>query len=109
MTEKRFQKKLKKMKEQGERLKQEQKVKDTYAEYKPERKKRKFSNFMVIISALAIIGYVALDVILQHNVGCEISPTITPYWFAFWGGEIFMLAGIKVSKVFKDNSDNAVG
>lgn len=110
MYNKRFKRKLNRIRQQGERYKKEQAVRDAYAEYWPEHKKRKTSNIMLLVSVIAIVGYVIADYILQYNVGIEISPTITPYWFGFWTSEIFLLAGIKVSKVIKPSqSDEACG
>lgn len=111
MFEKLFQWKLKRMKKRGERYKQEKELRDAYAEYVPERKKRKFSNIMVVVSVIAIIGYVGVDVWLQSNMGVELSPTITPFWFGFWTSEIFALAGIKAFKVRTESytNDSAVG
>lgn len=110
MYSKRFKRKLNRIRQKGERYKKEQAVRDAYAQYWPDRKKRRVSNIMLTISVIAIVGYVAADYILQYNTGVELSPTITPYWFAFWTGEVFLLAGIKISKVFKQEaSDEACG
>lgn len=104
-----FKRKLRKIKRQGEQYKIEKQLRDAYAEYWPEHKKRKTSNIMLVISVVAIVGYVVADYILQYNTGVELSPTITPYWFAFWTSEVFLLAGIRISKVFKPSSDEACG
>jgi len=110
MSEKRFQKKLKKMQKRGERYKQLKEMQDAYSEYIPEHKKRKVSNILLIVSVIAIVTYVVADFLLQYSTGYELSPTITPYWFGFWTGEIFLLAGIKVSKVIKAGpSDGSCG
>jgi hypothetical protein len=106
MKTEKFKRKLRKIKRQGEQYKIEKQLRDMYAEYWPEHKKRKTSNIMLAISTIAIVGYVVADWILQYKTGMELSPSITPYWFGFWTGEIFLLAGIKVSKVFKDNSSD---
>ena len=99
MSEKRFNKKLEKIKKQGERYKQERELKDAYAQYVPDRKKKKVSNIMLIVTVIAIVGYVVANYILQYNTGVELSPTITPFWFAFWTSELFALMGIRVSKL----------
>lgn len=96
-----FKKKLRKIRIEGEQYKKLKELQDTYAEYWPEHKKRKVSNIMLAVSIVAIVGYVVADWFLQYNTGIELSPTITPYWFAFWTSEIFLLAGIKITKVFK--------
>lgn len=109
MTDKRFQRKLEKIKKQGERYKQEKELEDAYAEYIPDRKKKKVSNIMLVIIVIAIIGYVVADFILQYKIGYEISPTITTCWFSFWGAEILALAGIKISKVRNTTNEDTVG
>jgi hypothetical protein len=96
---------LKKIKKQGERYKKEKAVKDAYAEYWPEGKKRKVSNIMLVVSVIAIVGYVIANYVLQYKTGIELSPTITPYWFLFWTSEVFLLAGIKTSKVIKGHDE----
>ena len=62
-------------------------------------KPRKVSNLMLAISCIMIILYAAADFLLQYYTHIEVSPTLTTSWFAFWGGELFVLAGIKISKV----------
>lgn len=106
MSEKRFKKKLEKIKKQGERYKQEKELRDMYAEYLPDsKKKRTVSNTMLAVVVIAIVGYVAANFVLQYKMGIEVSPTITTCWFAFWGTEIIALTAIKTSKV-KHNTDN---
>lgn len=101
ISEKKFQRKLEKIKKRGERMRQEKELKDAYAEYLPDRKKKKVSNIMVAVSVIAIVAYTVANLVLQYCVGVEISPTITPYWFAFFGGELFVLAGIKITKTVR--------
>lgn len=105
MAEILFQWRLQRIKKRGEKQKKIKELQDAYAEYMPEHKKRKVSNVMLAVSAIAIIGYVIADYILQYNTGVELSPTITPYWFGFWTSEVFILAGIRVSKVFKGSEE----
>ena len=104
MTDKKFQRKLDKIKKRGERYKKEKELKDAYAEYVPEKKQRKVSNIMLFIIVIAIVGYVVADFMLQYRMGVEISPTITTCWFAFWTVEIVSLASIRVSKVVKEKT-----
>ena len=99
MTEKQFQRKLKKIQKEGERYKQEKALIDAYAEYFPHKKEKKVSNIMLVVSVLAILGYVLAAFILQFITNVEISPTITTLWFAFWTVEIWQLARIKVNKI----------
>ena len=105
MNAEKFKRKLRKIRRQGEMYKKEKEIRDVYAEYWPDRKKRKVSNIMLVISVIAIVGYVVADYILQYHTGVELSPTITPYWFLFWTSEIFLLAGIRTSKVIKGNDN----
>lgn len=99
MTEKQFQRRLKKIQKQGERHKQEKELMDVYAEYFPEKKQRKTSNIMLVVSVIAIMGYVIAAFWLQLMTSIEISPTITTLYFAFWTCEIFSLASIKRNKL----------
>ena len=106
MSDKRFQKKLEKMKKRGEQYKAEKEIRDMYEEYVPERKKKKVSNIMLVVVMIAIIGYAAANFALQYFTTVEVSPTLTTCWFTFWGTEIFALAGIKISKVFTERNSS---
>ena len=106
MTDKQFQKKLAKIQKRGERYKQEKELRDKYADYVPEHKKRKVSNIMLVISVIAIVGYVVASYILQSTTGYELSPTITPYWFSFWIGETGILGLIKMTKTIKSHTND---
>ena len=66
-----------------------------------DKPKKKVSNIMLVISCVMIVLYAAADFILQYYTSVEVSPTLTDKWFFFWSSEIFLLAGIKVSKVLK--------
>lgn len=98
MNDKRFQKKLKRIKERGERMKQEKELRDTYAQYYPEKKEKKVSNVMLTIIVIAIVGYAIANFVLQYQMGMEISSTLTTCWFSFWGVEIAALTSIKLIK-----------
>ena len=99
MNDKRFQKKLEKMKKKCERQKAKCELEEQYAEYYPHKAGKKVSNIMLTVIVIMIVLYVAADFVLQLVTGSEISSTITTCWFAFWTVEILALAGIKVSKV----------
>ena len=103
MIDKLFQLKLKMIKAKGERQKAKQELKAKYADFYPQRSGAKVSNVMLAIIVVMIVGYVAADFVLQYHTGMEISSTITTCWFVFWGTEIAALAGIKVSKIFKES------
>ena len=98
MNDKKFQKKLEKIKKRSEQYKQEYELKATYEKYVPEKKKKKVSNVMLVVIVFAIVGYTIANFILQYCTGAEISPTITTCWFAFWSAEILALMGIKITK-----------
>lgn len=99
MNDKRFLKRLDKIKKRGEQHKVEQALRDEYAAYTPDKKKKKVSNIMLVIVMIAIISYAIADFALQYYTSIEVSSTLTKCWFTFWGAEIFALAGIKISKV----------
>ena len=64
---------------------------------------------MLALACTMITLYAAADFVLQYLTSIEVSPTLTTAWFAFWGSELFMLAGIKISKVLtKKDTDNPV-
>ena len=67
-----------------------------------QKSKRKVSNIMLVISCTMIILYAIADFLLQYYTSVEVSPTLTEHWFKFWSAEIFLLAGIKISKVLKN-------
>ena len=62
-------------------------------------KMKKVSNRMLVVSVINILWYTIVAIILQFKSQIEISSTLTTCWYAFWTGEIFALAGIKISKV----------
>ena len=105
MSDKRFQKRLEKIRKQGDQYKQEKELRDMYEAYVPEKKKKKVSNIMLVIVMAAIIVYAAANFALQYFTTIEVSSTLTTCWFTFWGAEIFALAGIKISKVRNGSSE----
>lgn len=75
---------------------------------KQQKPKKKVSNIMLVISCVMIILYTAANFALQYFTSVEVSPTLTDKWFFFWSGEIFLLAGIKISKVLKGKDSEDV-
>lgn len=67
--------------------------------------KKKVSNIVLVLACTMIILYAAANFALQYFTGVEVSPTLTTAWFTFWGSELFMLAGIKISKVLTNKND----
>ena len=105
MSDKIFERKLKRIEKRGERQKAKQEIIDKYAEYYPS-KRRKVSNIMLFVVVTAIVGYVAANFILQYKTGMSMDSTITTAWFSFFTVEIVALTGIKVSKVIKKPLDD---
>ena len=105
MNDKRFQKKLEKIRKNGERQKEKVELEAKYAEYYPHRSGAKVSNVMLVIIVLAITIYTIASFVLQFCTAVEISSTLTTCFFAFWSAEIIALAGIRVSKVRKNKNE----
>lgn len=105
MSDKRFQKKLKKIEERGERQKAKQKLIDKYAKYYPS-KRRKVSNVMLVVIVFAITAYTAANFWLTYVSGVSMDSTLTTCFYAFWSSELIALMGIKVSKVIKNKEEN---
>ena len=72
---------------------------DAYAEYWPESKKKKVSNIVLAVSITAIVIYTIASFAIQYFTGVEISSTLTTCFFSFFGGEMLIIGGIKISKV----------
>ena len=104
MTDKRFQRKLNKIRKRGERNKQLYELKETYAPYLPERKKRKVSNIVLAITIIAILSYTVANFWIMYRTGAYIDSTLTTCFYAFWGGEAGLLAALKTSKIIKGNN-----
>jgi uncharacterized membrane protein len=110
MYSKRFRRKLNRIRQKGERYKKEQAVRDIYAQYWPDRKKRRISNIMLVIVVAAIIVYTVASFWIQYKTGVPVDATLTTCFYTFWGSELIALTGIKISKVFKtETSDEACG
>ena len=101
MEDKSFQKKLEKIKKKGERQKAKYELEAQYAEYYP-GKKRKVSNVLLVVIVVAIILYTVANFWLTYATGVAIDSTLTTCFYAFWGSELALMAGIRVSKVVKN-------
>lgn len=95
---------LKKIQKQGERYKKEQAVRDAYAEYWPDRKKRKVSNIMLCVIILAIVLYTIAAFWVQYKTGIPIDPTLSTLFYGFWTVELISLTTIKNNKTKHNNS-----
>lgn len=62
-------------------------------------KKKRFSNLIVFLAIIAVVGYTAAALILQFVIHIEVSQTLTLCWYGFWSCEIFAMTGIKIAKV----------
>lgn len=105
MKEKLFQLKLNRIKKRGERYKREHELKMAYAQYVPERKKRKVSNILLVVVVVAIVVYTVANLWITYATGMSIDSTLTTCFYAFFSSELFLLAGIRISKV-KHGYDN---
>lgn len=105
MNAEKFKRKLRRIRRQGEMYKKEKEVRDAYAEYWPDRKKRKVSNIMLVIIIAAIVGYVIASFWVQYHTGVAIDATLTTCWFGFWTVEIIALTTIKNNKTKHDNTN----
>ena len=70
------------------------------------KKPRSTSKALIVLICIMIILYTAADFILQAYAQIEVSPTLTQSWFTFWGAELVVLAGIKISKVVKGEKED---
>ena len=108
MTEERFKKKLEKIKlksvktEYKKQLKAEKKRMKDKNTSKP---KMKTSNKILIAAILAITLFTFACLFVQYRTGYEVSSTLATLWFSFWTIEVGCLAGIKISKVRKENNE----
>lgn len=102
MNDKRFQKKLEKMKQKGERQKAKYELEEQYAEYYPHKTGKRVSNIMLVVIVTMILAYTAANFWLAAVSGTSMDSTLTTCFYAFWSAEILVLGGIKISKVRKE-------
>jgi hypothetical protein len=69
---------------------------------------KKTSNKVLIVAVINIVLFTGAAIILQFHNGVELSATLIEKWYNFWTSEIFVLAGIKIVKVFKGDNDNGM-
>lgn len=105
MREKLFKLKLKRIKVRGERYKREYEAKKKYSQYVPERKKRKVSNILLVVVVVAIVSYTVANLWITYATGMSVDSTLTTCFYAFFSSELFLLAGIKLSKI-KNRQDD---
>lgn len=105
MSEKKYNIKLSKIKKRNESKKRTYLLKEEKRKIKQLTKsKMKTSNIVLVAAIMAVILFSITCLYIQYKTGYEINSTLITAWYSFWTVEIVSLAGIKVSKVFK-NSD----
>ena len=83
------------------------------------KKKKALGRRIVGFIILSIFTFTGVAVWLQYKIGMELSPTLITCFYGFCTGELWILAGIKKTKV-KENgtvkeesidgsSDNSIG
>lgn len=108
MSNKKFQRKLEKIKKQGERYKQEYELREAYAKYMPEKKTKKVSNIMLVVVVIGILAYTVANLWITYKTGVSIDSTLTTCFYTFWGSELCFLTGIKLSKVLKQPKNDGM-
>lgn len=68
-------------------------------------KKKKFSNFVIVVAILMIVCYTITCLLIQWQTSTEVSSVLTTAWYSFWTCEVFALAGIKITKVIKKKDE----
>ena len=105
MNTERFKRKLRKIRRQGEMYKKEKEVRDAYAEYWTDRKKRKVSNIMLVVIIFAILAYTVAAFWVQYKTGVPMDSTLSTLYYGFWTVELISLTTIKNNKT-KHNGTN---
>ena len=107
MIDKLFQLRLKRIKAKGERQKAKQELVNKYVEYYPSREGAKVSNVMLTIIVVMITVYTAANLWITYMSGVSIDSTLTTCFYAFWGTELALLAGLKTSKIIKGKNEHS--
>lgn len=108
MNEKKFMRKMEKVKKQCEQHKKMKELLNSYDEYLPvakAKKKRKVSNIMLTISVVSIVLYTIANFWLMYSKGYCMDSAVTTAIFSFFGGELLILGGMKTSKIIKGTDD----
>lgn len=104
MTEKQYSEELKKIRLKNKQIELHNKLK---AEKNKVRRfsfpKVKTSNKVLMVAIMAVLLFSIACLYIQYETGMEVSSTLITLWYSFWTVEIVSLAGIKVTKVLKDN------
>lgn len=101
MSKKEFESRMRKIELNNKSKERKEKLKAEKNKFK-RSKKIKTSNIVLASAIIAVVGYTVASLYIQHHTGTEVSSTLTERWFRFWTVEVAVLAGIKVTKIFKD-------
>ena len=103
MTDEKFLEEMKKIQSKNHQIELRKKLKE---EKKKGRlfkmPKMKTSNKVLLTSIIAVVLFSIVCLYIQYTTSMEVSSTLISLWYSFWTVEVVSLAGIKVSKVFKD-------
>lgn len=102
MTEEEFHKEMKKIQEKNKQIELRNKLRAEKRKGRFSSMKMTTSNKVLIAAILAIILFTIACLYIQCQTSIEVSSTLITLWFSFWTVEVVSLAGIKVSKVFKE-------
>lgn len=69
------------------------------------RRKMKTATKVLVVSVLNIVWFTAAAILLQFKTSVELSSTLITCWYTFWTCEIFAIAGIRISKVLKGDTE----
>lgn len=104
MSENEFKSKLEKIKAKNESKQRKYLLKEEKNKLKKSTKSKvSTSNKVLTSSIMAVILFTIVCLYIQYTTSTEVSSTLITLWYSFWTVEIVSLAGIKISKVFKEN------
>lgn len=104
MSEREFNSRMREIQLENKSKERKEKLKAEKNKFKRSKNKSNTSNKVLVSAIIAIIGYTIASLYIQYHTSVEVSSTLTTLWFSFWTVEIVVLAGIKVTKVFKGDS-----
>lgn len=104
LSEKQFEKRMKEIQRKNRQIELKNTLKNEENKYKKfNLSKLKTSNVVLAIAIFAVISFSIACLYIQYATSVEVSSTLITLWYSFWTVEIVSLAGIKVSKVLKEN------
>ena len=108
MTNKEFESKMKKIKVRNKQIQMKNELKTEKRKYSIFNMSNiKTSNKMLIVSVFAILFFTIACLYIQYKTSTEVSSTLIKLWYSFWTVEIMSLAGIKITKVIKNQSNSS--